>query len=107
MTEKAIIYESYICECGGKCDKLFKSHHIKTNRHQKFINNLEASKYHTNCVCGGKFNILNKSAHFRTLIHINYMRKTYICAKDEVDFFFDPNTEESREYKKRINVVKT
>jgi len=101
--------EKHNCDCGGKFTFYNYSKHIKSDKHQKFLNGNESeNKFKIFCKCGGRHNNSDQAHHRKTKMHMNYMRNFF---KDEEDFqneyHLNPNDEKIYDYlinKKNIKV---
>ena len=95
-------YEKINCECGATYMKMNKTQHLKTQKHENFINknkneeieenknkneeieenkNLDKKKNDRNekikCECGMTYTKINKAHHYKSKNHVNYeMKKT-------------------------------
>jgi len=64
-----------ICECGAEINKNEKSRHMKTDKHNNLINNIQIIEKLEKklCECGGHYTLGRKERHDNTNKHIEYI----------------------------------
>jgi hypothetical protein len=66
--------EKFFCECGGHYTRGQKGSHLKTNKHQNFLNNVE-KVIEYDCECGSHYSHKKRSRHLKTIKHQTYLNE--------------------------------
>jgi hypothetical protein len=69
--------ERYLCDCGSELRKSDKSEHLKSVKHNNWINNIPKAlidySIKMQCECGSSYSRREKSKHIKSKKHINWL----------------------------------